>query len=382
MTQTARPFVIIGTPEDRRVTLFQEALARLDLPPACVIAYADLLEQRVDVEAAVPHHAIVRLESPGKSWEINRVLALRGGESAEIARRSGFDFPTLATPGDYVPSWAWYTGFCQCLDALEPLRQRSDLVWMQDMDEARLMFDKAATQPLFASHDIPSPAQSEHHATDVVLSSSFLKSQYGSSGTGIIAIQASVLHDTQRYKIYTSMALDNDTLINTRRLSEFYIEMPMSASLHEHPQFGPLLTRWAAYERDHVLRQTWIPKATVPGGVFDLRLVMIAGRLRHAVVRVSQTPITNLHLLNKRGDFDMVRERLSERVWGEIEHTCERVAALFPKSLYMGIDLLITPTWNRHYVLEVNAFGDLLPNLLHEGDDTYTAEIRAMLNRD
>jgi len=104
-------------------------------------------------------------------------------------------------------------------------------------------------------------------------------------------------------------------------------------------------------------------------------------RMRHIVVRVSKSPITNLHLLNTRGDFEEVRRRLSDAAWHRIEETCEQVAALFPNSLYMGIDLLITATWNKHYVLEVNAFGDLLPNLLHEGEDTYTAEIREILKR-
>ena len=34
----------------------------------------------------------------------------------------------------------------------------------------------------------------------------------------------------------------------------------------------------------------------------------------------------------------------------------------FPKSLYAGIDLRISPDYQHHQVLEVNAFGDLLPS--------------------
>ena len=53
-------------------------------------------------------------------------------------------------------------------------------------------------------------------------------------------------------------------------------------------------------------------------------------------------------------------------------------AARFPGSLYMGIDLLISPDYRSHAILEVNAFGDLLPGVLSRGVDTYTAEVLAL----
>ena len=55
-----------------------------------------------------------------------------------------------------------------------------------------------------------------------------------------------------------------------------------------------------------------------------------------------------------------------------------RVAELFPRSLYFGIDLMFTPSFRHHAVLEVNAYGDLLPGVLDGGDNTYEAEIRAL----
>ena len=54
----------------------------------------------------------------------------------------------------------------------------------------------------------------------------------------------------------------------------------------------------------------------------------------------------------------------------------------FPGSLHGGLDLLIAPDFRRHALLEVNAFGDLLPDLLWEGEDTYTAQVRAALRGD
>jgi hypothetical protein len=43
----------------------------------------------------------------------------------------------------------------------------------------------------------------------------------------------------------------------------------------------------------------------------------------------------------------------------------------------VAVDLLISPCFRKFAVAEVNAFGDLLPRLEHEGLDTYGAEISA-----
>jgi hypothetical protein len=59
--------------------------------------------------------------------------------------------------------------------------------------------------------------------------------------------------------------------------------------------------------------------------------------------------------------------------------TCERAAAVFPRSLLLGVDLLIAPDYRGLAVLEANAFGGLLPGVLCEGEDTYEAEVRAVL---
>jgi hypothetical protein len=65
--------------------------------------------------------------------------------------------------------------------------------------------------------------------------------------------------------------------------------------------------------------------------------------------------------------------------WQAVRRTCEAAADVFPGSLHLGVDLLLTPGYRRHAVLEGNAFGDLLPGVLSEGVDTYEAEIRAVL---
>ncbi|MBI1771837.1 MAG: hypothetical protein HYR68_05745 [Burkholderiales bacterium] len=53
----------------------------------------------------------------------------------------------------------------------------------------------------------------------------------------------------------------------------------------------------------------------------------------------------------------------------------------FPRSLYAGLDILLPRNDKLPVLLEANAFGDLLPNLLHNGENTYLAEINAVLKR-
>lgn len=94
----------------------------------------------------------------------------------------------------------------------------------------------------------------------------------------------------------------------------------------------------------------------------------------------ASSPITNLHLGNQRGDPDKLMKQMNSssnpNCWNEIKETCEKVASeCFPMSFYMGLDVLVTPDFKKHYILEVNAFGDLLPRILIDDMDTYTMQV-------
>ena len=70
-----------------------------------------------------------------------------------------------------------------------------------------------------------------------------------------------------------------------------------------------------------------------------MRVVTIAGRAAHFVVRVGKSPITNLHLGNPRGEAGAMLDAIGPDAWEAAKHVCERAAALFPKSLSTGVDL-------------------------------------------
>ena len=97
------------------------------------------------------------------------------------------------------------------------------------------------------------------------------------------------------------------------------------------------------------------------------------------MVRTSRSPITNLHLLNERGDLAAVQSRLGPEKWAEAMLTAERASACFPGCHHVAVDLMVSSSLQSFCIAEANAFGDLLPRVEWLGMDTYEAEIRAFL---
>jgi hypothetical protein len=42
---------------------------------------------------------------------------------------------------------------------------------------------------------------------------------------------------------------------------------------------------------------------------------------------------------------------------------------------------MILPDWEQHAVLEINAFGDLLPGISYRGLSTYESELKAVFDK-
>ena len=127
--------------------------------------------------------------------------------------------------------------------------------------------------------------------------------------------------------------------------------------------------------REGVQVEQWLPKANQDGRNLDLRILVVGGEACHAVVRTSRTPITNLHLGNKRGDLSALIEAIGIDAWEEIRQAACQAASVVPRSLYVGVDVLVRPRTHQPVVLELNAFGDLLPRVIHQKMDTWEIQI-------
>jgi hypothetical protein len=377
----SRPgFVVVGNPGCKRIALFQDALARCRLPAATFVPYLDLIAGRSMLEAFVRPGAVVRLESPGSDFAVEKALLTAGADEADaagatrIGRRAAgqldFDKGRIWYPRQ------WYLGFRVTLRLLEEqLSLCPPHVLMNRPADVEILFDKSRCQERFARHGVPVPRgigpvrsfeELHERMRETGCRRVFVKLNHGSSASGVAAYRT----DGSRQQAVTTVEMISHRgelrLYNSRRIRTY----------HEPGEIARLID---ALAREGVRVEEWAPKAGLDGHVFDLRVLVIAGQARHAVVRMSRGPMTNLHLLNQRGDLAAVRTQMGPAAWRAARRTCERAAAVFPESLHLGVDLLVAPDFRRHFVLEGNAFGDLLPGVRSRGLDTYAAEIRAVI---
>jgi hypothetical protein len=374
--------VVVGNAGCRRVALFQEALSRCQQPAAALISYADLIVGRVTLEQVVRPGAVVRLESPGRDFDVEKALLAAGADEVdadgptrigrEEAGRLSFDKGRIWYPRQ------WYLGFRAILRRIgEQLSRCPPVVLTSPPDDVEVLFDKGRCQNRFARAGIPVPrglgpvgsfAQLHERMREAGCRSVFVKLAHGSSASGVVAYRTSGARQEALTTVEMVRQNGELRLYNSRLIRRY----------HEPAEVADLID---ALAREGVRVEEWLPKAGLDDHVFDLRIVVIGGEARHVVVRMSRSPMTNLHLGNRRGELSDVVARMGPEAWQAAQRTCEQAAAVFPISLHLGVDLLLGPDYRRAAVLEANAFGDLLPGVLSEGVDTYEAEIRAVLAR-
>ncbi len=380
---SSRPrFIVIGNPDNRRIHLFQAALARLRLEPATVFSYVDLLTGRVSLRGAIETPAIVRIESPGEDFEVERRLLAAG---ADIARAEGTSYLPRSRidglafdRGLLLNSRQWYLGFERLLERIDrELADRETVTKMNQPADVAIMFDKCRCHSLCRQAGIPTPESFEPiqsydelvcHMEKSGRRRVFVKLAHGSSASGVVALYR---NGKRQRAVTTAELVCND--------GEVRLYNSLRPRCYTEPNDIRSVIDTLCQQRVHV--EEWLPKASLGRATFDLRVVVIGGVARHVVVRQSRGPMTNLHLGNRRGDVVELQRRMGARRWSKMLETCERTMELFPGALYAGVDVCLSPGFRTHSVLEVNAFGDLLPGVLWNGKDTYTAEVETALDR-
>lgn len=350
--------ILIAPPNSRRVRAFQASLAELGRPPARVVPYLPLLRGETHLGEWVKAGDIVRFESTGEDLDTERALIELGGGT-----------PTDLAAGELAPMREWYAGFSAALRGLDAqLKECPPHRRMQVTDHILTMFDKPATHQRLQAAGVSVPEALPEAGSAAVLAAArergwsrlFVKLAYGSSASGAVALQ----WQGERVLAVTTVRMEGGRLFNSRSL----VKYDTWADVHA------LLDALAPH-RLHT--EQWWPKASFGGKTIDLRVVVIGGRAQHTLVRSARGPITNLHLGNERGDVEALRNELGER-WQMVEDVAESASNAFPDALYAGVDVLLTPSWKRAAVLEVNAFGDYHRGVLVNDLDTYQAELAAL----
>ncbi|RKE21122.1 STM4014 family protein [Streptomyces sp. TLI_171] len=352
---TPPQLVVLGCPGHRRVTLFAAAARAAGRPEPVVLPWSAVLSGRYEL----PPGAVVRIDSPGEDPEADRLL--RGPVLGE-----GYA-PTRVEGGP-----AWYAGV---LAALRGLAARPGVRLLGDPEEIAVMFDKRRTHAALAAAGVPVPPalpgglpssfeELRERLAAARLRRVFLKPVHGSSASGVVALEFGPRGQVQAT---TSVELTPEGLHNSLTVRRY----------RGVPEVAELVDRLAP-EGLHV--EQWVPKSGQGGHSADLRVLVVGGRATHVVVRTSRHPMTNLHLGGARGELAVARAAAGS-AWPELPAVAEAAARCFPRSPMVGVDLLPVSHWRRALVGEVNAFGDLLPNLpgLADGPtpglDTYAAQL-------
>lgn len=343
---------ILGNPSNRRVLDFQQAVEDLGAPRPPCLAWADFLRDPESLDRF--QIDLLRIDSPGEDDAIARKLIAHGGgpEDAPLA------FGEIAWLREQ------HRGF---LVALDRVRKRG-LPCLNDPGDIGVMFDKWASHERFAAAGIARPTSVRAPACFADLREQmrarsngrwFLKPLHGSSASGVCALQWAG----------TRVRLTAPLRIRTEHGRTYLTNCLRMQGFESSDEIAWILDRLLP---QGMIREEWVPKLTLPGGAMDLRVLVIAGEPRHRVVRQSRHPMTNLHLGNRRGDESALVEAIGPAALDNALELACQAAAVFPDSLYAGVDVLID-TRHRSRIGEINAFGDLLPRLVHRGQTAYTA---------
>ncbi|GGD66418.1 STM4014 family protein [Paenibacillus nasutitermitis] len=396
-----RSMILIGNPGNRRTASLQEARRRLQLPPAVLVPYLDLIqgttqleesfkEVRIDTQAP----PLVRIDAPGEDFEVERALIALGAPDVDKARA---DDRLLPVPGRndpyplseksalalkeqrgrlYHPA-QWFRGFTRLLAKVEQESEQicPDVQWTNAPADIAGMFDKRHTHRVLTAAGVSVPRQLEIpealpdywtlHETMCRkrMHRVFVKLAAGSGACGIMAYQ--INPTTGEELAITTIGVDHFI----SRPPQFYNALKLRRYT-DTPTIR-LIVNWLLSHGAHV--EQWVAKAAYGDRTFDLRQLVVAGAACHCVGRVSRTPITNLHLRSVRMSPDELG--LSATTKEAVRECAESALKAFSRSSIAGVDVVLSSGSMKPYVVDVNPFGDLLYNVLYQGVDPYEWEM-------
>ena len=376
MSARRPPFVIVGNPDNRRVGLFQEALARQGEPAAKVLRWLDLARGE-DVFAGLPDdETLFRIDSFGEDFEVTRELLRRGEEDARRADVETVSAATIAAlpydRGRILAPRQEHLGFLRVLTELErDLARRPNHRASPAPHSIAQLFDKRACARTFAAAGVPIAAPLPEITTPEALRAAmeragrnrvFVKLTCGSSAS-CFALYDWDGERPREGSLFTTMEIDGERLYNSLRPRRY-----------RDPVLIDRLLAFLLREGSHV--EEHVAKARLGGKYFDTRMLVIGGEVAFTVVRKSPHPITNLHLGGERGTEVELAALIAPAVLRAAEASAKAVFAAH-RCLHLGVDVMFTAALDSHRVLEANAFGDLLPNLQSGGLTVYEWEVRA-----
>jgi hypothetical protein len=359
------PIVVIGVPGSRRVSAFLSDAHRLGVGRIDVLSYLDWID---GCSRPPPPGALVRIESPSECSLTTRAILKAGIAPIEACGGvpiSESEIDRLACDrGEMLHPRQWFFGYQEILTRMSERWSDRDICWLSRPSAIVTAFDKLACLELWSDAGLPVPRRfpgivtysqlrreiSGQHARIMV------KLRFGYSAIGAVALE----WRGSRVRAITTMEITSGgrpRLFVTKRPRVLTSEL----------EIAWLFDRLA---EEDVLVEEWLPKARWYGKPYDVRAVVIKGKLQHVVGRSSGSPFTNLNLDATRIPREAVERHLGAS-WDHFESLCQQAARQVPGAGVLGLDVLVRPCRRRFAILEANAFGDYLPGLMHRGRSIY-----------
>ncbi len=346
--------VILANPDSKRWLAYEPELrafwhARGIEADVELVPWSDVVPRagNLDGLVAFDRPAIVRLESPGRDWHVARqLLALGTGDDTFLS--------LPFQKGKLVEPLAFFEGFRRTLAGLDAsFRARPHLHVLADPLAIVEMFDKNATCRRLRQAGLPIPGTLDPppgpgEVLDAIRATRW-RTAYAKLNTGSSASAIVVVSNGPEPTGQSSVVSLADGFFSSRRLASYR---------------GPELVRVLDFlGQQGLCVQEGIRMATVEGRNFDVRVVCVHGKPTVTIFRLSWLPMTNLHLGGQRGDWQVCRAAIPTRAWLDALDHCEAAASLY-RGETVGIDLLFEAGFHRHFILEMNAFGDFFPGLV------------------
>ena len=370
-----RPFLIIGDNNGRRVKTFAGCLEKEGEFPYTVLDWMDLLKNPEILKEYLKKNNIVKIEPPEKNTEIYRKFLEYGYDSERVLfeeKKTGVkNAEIIRAPG------IWFDGVKNVFGRIaEIFESHKKTYLMCDIDELLIMMDKKATYEYLSgfgnSFSLPERTKDFQDYDEFFetvknkASKYFIKLRCGSGSTGVLAYSYNPRLDEE--KIFTSLNYSEE---NGKR--EFF--STYRVKIYTEKNIIKNMINWVIENGAHI--EKWLPKLTYEKYSFDTRVFVADKKAGYMLSRLSTSPITNLHLKNIRKESS---EFLGKEHLELLAAASEDVMRIFDKSLYAGIDVLLSNNL-KPYIIDVNPFGDLFHNLIDSRRNVYYMEIREALKK-
>lgn len=345
--------LVIANP-GKRLDAFLAAARELNMDPPRVFHHEALLHSLEPLQRE--RFDDVRIDAWGGDPEVERLLMELGREpdGVDARRRQPNE---LFAPRQVHRGWTRYLK--QVGDALQGARLWTPTRTLVELFDKRFTYARLRSAGVSVAESFPVRTVDELR-TGVAQrgwKSAFVKLAFGSSGRGIAVWN--IAEDT----ILTTVRREGDRWLNAHEL------IPVSDRAQVDALFEYIIGEGAHIERT-------VDLARIEGMRFDLRVLVIAGRPTFVMGRRSDRMMTNLHLGGRRLNWSQLRSFIPPREWEDAMTMAVQVAKLYDCH-HVGVDIAFDRLSAKPIVVEVNAFGDYLPDVRRDGLSVMAWELRS-----